>query len=98
MERSTQTRSIAFAFRRQRAARSAKEYKARVPAGAQPRSGPAVISVMIPITGVVVAVTLGRSSHGLPRPSMCVACASRKQKEALSVRETDKAAADGKHR
>ena len=97
MERSTQTRSIAFAFRRQRAARRAKEYEARVPAGAQPRSGP-VISVMIPITGVVVAVTLGRSSHGLPRPSMCVACASRKQKEVLSVRETDKAAADGKHR
>jgi len=99
-ERSSQTWSIVFAFGRQRVARSAKEYEARAPAGAQPRLGP-VISVMTPITEAVVAVTLGRSSHDtLPSrsKSKCVVYASRKQREAHSVRETAKAAADGAHR
>ena len=55
MERSTKTWSIVFAFGRQRAARSAKEYEAHVLVGAPVRLGPA-ISSMIPITGEVVAV------------------------------------------
>jgi len=86
MERSTQIWSIVFAFGRQKVARSAKEYEAPAPAGAQTRLGP-VISAMIPITGMVAAVTPGRSSHDLPsrRPSKCVVCASRKRREALSV-------------
>jgi len=100
MERSSQTWSIVFAFRRQRVARSAKEYEGPAPAEAQPLLGP-VISAMIPITGKVVAVTLGRSSHDtLPSrsKSKCVVYASRKQMEAHSVRETAKAAEDGAHR
>jgi len=60
--RSSQACSIVFAFGKLRVARSAKEYEAHVLVGAPLRLGPA-ISVMIPITGEVVAAMLGRSSH-----------------------------------
>ena len=96
---STHAFSIVFAFERRKEARSAKEYEVRVPAGAQPHLGQD-ISVTTLITGPAAVSTLGRSSHDtLPRRkrSRCAACASRKQKEALSAREIAKVAADGAH-
>ena len=96
---STHAFSIVFAFERQKEAHSAKEYEVRVPVGVQPHLGQD-ISVTTLITGAAAVSTLGRSSHDpLPRRkrSRCAACASRKQKEALSVREIAKAAADGAH-
>ena len=96
---STQGCSIVFVFERRKGARSAKEDEVRVPVGVQAHLGQD-ISVTTLITGVAAVSTLGRSSHdALPgrERSRCAACASRKQKEALSVREIAKAAADGVH-
>ena len=96
---STHAFSIVFAFERRKEARSAREYEVRVPAGAQPHLGQDISETTL-ITGPAAVSTLGRSSHDtLPRRkrSRCAACASRKQKEALSAREIAKAAADGAH-
>ena len=53
-----------------------------------------VLSVTTLMTGPAVVSTLGGSSRKT-LPSRCAACASSKQKEALSVRKIAEAAADG---
>ena len=94
---STQVLIFVFASGKLKEAHSAKEYEVRVPAGAFTRLGQ-VFSVTTLITGAAAVSILGRSSHDtLPtrQGSRSAACASRKQKEALSVREIAKAAVDG---
>ena len=94
---STQISIIVFVSGKRKEARSAKEYEVRVLGGVFTRLGQ-VFSATTLITGVAVVRTLGGSSDDtLPihQGSRCAACASRKQKEALSVREIAKAVADG---
>jgi len=97
---SSQTSSIAFAFKRRKEARNVKAHEARAPVGAKAHLEHN-ISAMTPTTEVGVAVTLGRSSLNLQLPVTAfqrVECASRKLREALSARVTDKAALDGAQR
>jgi len=94
---SSQTRSIASAFKRRKEARNVKVHEARAPVEARAPLGHN-ISAMTPTTGVGVAVTLGRSSLNPHLPVTAfqrVECASRKLRAALSARVPDKVAADG---
>ena len=90
---STQICIIVFVSRKRKEAHSAKVHEVRVPGGALTRLGQ-VLSVTTLMTGTAVVSTLGGSSRKT-LPSRCAACASRKQKEALSVRKIAEAAADG---
>jgi len=96
---SSQTSSIASAFKRRKEARNVKVHEVRAPVGAKAHHG-RNISAMTPTTEVGVAVTLGRSSLNLHRPTAFqrVACASKKRRAALSARVTAKAAVDGAKR
>ena len=96
---SSQTSSIASAFKRRKGARNVKVHEVRAPVGAKAHLGHN-ISVIIPTTEVGVAVTLGRSSLNLHLPTAFqrVECASKKLTEALSARVTTKAAVDGAQR
>jgi len=96
---SSQTSSIAFAFKRRKEARNVKVHEVRAPVGAKAHLGHN-ISAMTQTTEVGFAVTLGRSSLNLHLPTAFqrVACASKKRRAALSARVTAKAAVDGAKR
>ena len=97
---SSQTSSIASAFKRRKEARNVKVHEVRAPVGARKAHLGHNISAMTPTIEVGVVVTLGRSSLQLHLPTtfQLVECASRRLRAALSARVTAKAAVDGAQR